>query len=116
MDELRDFEAHLRGFRPVAPRPLPGTGRRWRLALLGALAAAAVVLVAILGTRGPETKSPDPGPGAVHVPAARPPARALTRGQLYGLMGSGEAAVNEGLDAEAGRLLKPVGGEHQRPR
>ncbi len=114
MDDLRDFETQLRAFRPAPPGPLRAArSRRWPV-LPGLLAAAAALLVGVLGMLGLEgrrTPADRPGGGAVDAPAPRPARGAMTRGQMHVLMLSGESALGRGLDEEEKRLLKPVGGE-----
>ncbi|MBI2921750.1 MAG: hypothetical protein HYY18_11760 [Planctomycetes bacterium] len=115
MDDLREFEKRLKGFRPVAPGALPEGRFRKPAWMFGAMAAAAAVVAVAVVANGllktvPRPKLEEPSQAAL--PRAK---REVSLASLRRVAGD-EAALVAALDAASPRLLRPVGGEGMRVR
>lgn len=117
MDDLREFEEKLKGYRPVAPGALPEGRPRVRGWMLAAASAAAAVIAVVLiadgllksssaPVRQPELRRAESGPKAE---------REVSLASLRRVAGD-EAALAAALDAASPRLLRRVGGEGMRAR
>ena len=105
MDD-REFEEHLRRFRPVAPRPLPAVAprRRGGRRLIAAAALALVAAGAWLAMRGIR----DGDGGTDPVAERRQPPAAVSLVRLHALAAADPRALEDALDREARRLLPDV--------